>query len=162
MLLLAVFRLFRTFRLLPVAAIAAATLLGPAIAAAAPQDDAARVVELINAERAAHGLPPLHWEGRLAASAADYAVQMAQSGLFNHWEQDGASMVERDEAHGYTSWSYLGENLARDKATPEEAVAAWLSSPTHLANVLAIDACQVGVGLAKDSSVSYWAMETGC
>lgn len=157
------FRLFRTFRLLPLVALVAATLVIPsAAAAAAPTDDAARVVELVNAERAARGLPALRWEGRLAASAADYAVQMAQTGLFAHWEADGESMVQRDEAHGYTDWSFLGENLARDKATPEEVVAAWLASPTHLANLLAIDACQVGVGLANASSVNYWAMETGC
>jgi len=157
-----VFRLFRTFRLLPLLALVAVTLIVPSAAMAAPSDDAARVVELVNAQRAAHGLPALRWEGRLAASAADYAVQMAQTGLFNHWEQDGASMVQRDEAHGYTDWSFLGENLARDKATPEDVVAAWMASPTHLANLLAIDACQIGVGQANASSVNYWAMETGC
>jgi uncharacterized protein YkwD len=156
------FRLFRKFRLLPALLVLAATVLGPTAAAAAPADDAARVVDLVNAVRASHGLPALRWEDRLAGSAADYALTMASVGFFSHFEDDGTGMVQRDEAHGYTSWNFLGENLARDKATPEEVVAAWLSSPTHLANLLAIDACQVGVGLATDQATHYWAMETGC
>jgi uncharacterized protein YkwD len=127
-------------------------------AAAAPADDTGRVVELVNAERAQYGLPPLRWESRLASAAAAYATYLADTGLFSHFEDDGTGVVQRDEAYGYLDWSFLGENLARDKATPEEVVAAWLQSPTHRANLLAIEACHVGIG----RTTSYWAMEIGC
>jgi uncharacterized protein YkwD len=127
-------------------------------AAAGPSDETTRVVELVNAERAHYGLPALRWEGRLAGAAADYAAYLSERGIFSHFVEDGIGLVERGEAHGYLEWRFLGENLARDKATPEEVVAAWLASPTHRANVLAIDACHVGIGRAT----SYWAMEIGC
>ena len=144
--------------LAPLLSLAFLVLTPLSASAATPADDATRVVELVNATRAQYGLPALRWESRLASSAADYAAYLADTGLFSHFEPDGAGLVERDEAHGYLDWSFLGENLARDKATPEEVVAAWLQSPTHRANLLAIDACQVGIGRAT----SYWAMEIGC
>jgi uncharacterized protein YkwD len=129
-----------------------------AAAAAAPADETGRVVELVNAQRARYGLPALRWEARLASAAADYATYLAESGLFSHFAEDGAGLAQRDEAHGYAEWSFLGENLARGFATPEEVVAAWLASPSHRANLLAVEACHVGIGRAT----SYWAMEIGC
>jgi uncharacterized protein YkwD len=149
----------RTRRWLALALSVVALALTPAAAlAAAPTDDTGRLVELVNAERAAHGLPALRWESRLANAAAAYAAYLSETGLFSHFEEGGAGVVERDEAHGYLDWRFLGENLARDKATPEEVVAAWLASPTHRANLLAVEACHVGTGRAT----SYWAMEIGC
>ena len=151
--------MFRTARWLALALpLAFASLTPLSASAAAPADDAGRVVELVNAERTRYGLPALRWESRLASAAADYAAYMAEYGLFSHFEPDGAGLIQRDEAHGYLEWTFLGENLARDKATPEEVVAAWLQSPTHRANLLAIEACHVGIG----RTTSYWAMEIGC
>jgi uncharacterized protein YkwD len=137
----------------------AAFLLTPiGAAAASPADETAQVAELVNAERARYGLPALRWESRLAGAAGDYALYMAEQGIFSHFLADGEGLVQRGEAHGYLEWSFLGENLARGKFSPEEVVAAWLSSPTHRANVLSIEACHVGIG----HKTGYWAMEIGC
>jgi uncharacterized protein YkwD len=137
----------------------AAFMLTPlAAAAAAPSDEAVRVVELVNAERAQYGLPALRWETRLAGAAAEYVAYLSERGIFSHFVEDGIGLIERGEAHGYLDWRFLGENLARDKTTADEVVAAWLASPTHRANVLAIDACHVGIG----HKTGYWAMEIGC
>jgi uncharacterized protein YkwD len=123
------------------------------------------VVELVNAERAAVGLPPLVWEERLAAAAADYAAAMAGGGFFSHTGADGSDLRQRGQAHGYGDWSFLGENLAAGQDTPEAIVQAWMRSPTHRANVLAADACDIGVGHASAEAGrydNYWAMEIGC
>jgi uncharacterized protein YkwD len=137
---------------------------GAAPAAAAPTEQA-RIVELVNAERAARGLAPLTWEGRLASSAGSYAGFMADANFFSHTGLDGSDVVERVEAAGYLGWSFVGENLAAGQSTPERVVLGWMNSPTHRANILAYEACEIGVGHAYSPASrygNYWAMETGC
>jgi uncharacterized protein YkwD len=138
---------------------------GTAPATAAGNTDQARVVELLNAERAAHGLPPLTWENRLATAASSYAGSMAGGNFFSHTGPDGSDVVRRAEAAGYVGWSFLGENLAAGQPTPERVVAGWMNSPGHRANVLAPSACEVGIGHAYNPASkygNYWSMETGC
>jgi uncharacterized protein YkwD len=137
---------------------------GAAPTAAAPTDQA-RVVELVNAERAARGLRPLAWEERLAASAGAYAGQMAGANFFSHTGVDGSDVVARAEAAGYVGWSFLAENLAAGQPTPERVVQGWMNSPGHRANVLAADACEIGIGHAYNPATrygNYWTMAAGC
>ena len=80
---------------------------------ALPADSAEdRVVELVNAERALVGLPALTRHAGLASAASDYAAAMAGGGLFSHTSLDGSGVQDREEAHGYAGWTFLGENLA--------------------------------------------------
>jgi uncharacterized protein YkwD len=146
-------------------AVAGLVLGSGAAPAAAAQTEQARVVELVNAERAARGLAPLAWEDRLASSAGSYAGYMASADFFSHTGADGSDVVQRVETAGYTGWSFLGENLAAGQTSPERVVQAWMNSPVHRANVLAVDACEIGIGKAQNPTSrfgDYWAMETGC
>jgi uncharacterized protein YkwD len=142
-----------------------ATMLFVSPADAATVHEQVRVIQLVNAERAAHGLGPLAWDQRLVNSAEAYAGYMAGANFFSHTGLDGSRMVGRNEAHGYLGWAFMGENLAAGQPTPERVVAAWMNSPTHRANVLADAACEIGIGHSyTDSSryKHYWAMEIGC
>ena len=136
--------------------------LGPPAAALGPED---RVVELVNAERARFGLAPLARQAQLSAAAGEYATAMASFDFFSHSGFDGSSVQARGEAHGYLAWTFLGENLAAGQESPERVVRAWMASPTHRANVLSTQACEVGVGraTARGGRYSiYWVMEIGC
>jgi uncharacterized protein YkwD len=124
-----------------------------------------RVISLVNRERAARGLVPLAAEPRLAAAAEEYAGQMAARDFFSHTGPDGSRMRSRNEAHGYVDWRFLGENLAGGQATAERVVERWMASPGHRANVLAPDACEIGIGYAyadRSAYRHYWVMEVGC
>jgi uncharacterized protein YkwD len=127
--------------------------------------DEDRIVELVNAERARAGLAPLTRQAQLAAAAGDYAVTIAGTGSFSHDAVDGSRLQERGEAHGYFGWTFRGENLAAGQDSPERVVRAWMDSPTHRANVLAAQACEIGVGRASARGTrydTYWVMEIGC
>jgi uncharacterized protein YkwD len=154
---------------------ASAAVVGPApiggpfgiLRPAAPPSsaDEERVVDLVNAERALAGLPPLTRQAGLASAASDYATAMADRGLFSHTSPDGSSLQDRGEAHGYLGWTFLGENLAAGQDTPERVVRAWMASSTHRANVLSAQACDIGVGRATARGAGYhiyWVMEIGC
>jgi uncharacterized protein YkwD len=135
------------------------------LASAPMPTDAERVVELVNAERALAGLAPLARSAKLAAEASDYAAAMADGGVFSHIALDGSGIQQRGLAHGYLGWTFLGENLAAGQDTPERVVAAWMASPTHRANILAPQACDIGVGRATSTTTrydNYWVMEVGC
>lgn len=132
--------------------------------ASASIPDEIRVVELVNAERAANGLAPMSINDTLGSAAQGYADYMAEANFFAHRGPDGSTLVTRAEAAGYRAWSFLGENLAAGQPTPERVVSAWMKSPTHRANVLSPEAVEIGIGKAHNPSARYqvyWAMETG-
>ena len=132
--------------------------------ASASVADEVRVVELVNEQRAAHGLPPMAINGTLGSAAQGYAEYMAEANFFAHRGLDGSTLVTRAEAAGYRAWSFLGENLAAGQPTPERVVAAWMKSPTHRANVLSSEAAEIGIGKAYNPAAKYrvyWAMEIG-
>jgi uncharacterized protein YkwD len=155
--------------LVRVAAVAAfASSLTASAVSAAPSDavlaEQAHVVALVNQERAAAGLAPLVVNETLADGAQEYADLMAEANFFSHNGPDGSDVTARAEAAGYTSWTFLAENLAAGQPTPDRVVQAWMNSPTHRANILALDAAEVGLGHAFNPSARYghyWALEFG-
>ena len=152
-----------------VAAVAAvASSLTASAVSAAPSDavlaEQAQVVALVNQERAAAGLAPLAVNETLGDEAQTYADDMAKANFFSHNGPDGSDVTVRAEAAGYTTWTFLAENLAAGQQTPDRVVQAWMSSPTHRANILAPDATEVGLGHAFKSGARYghyWALEFG-
>ena len=151
--------------LIAAAAVALSLAQGAAVhQASAAESDTARVVDLVNAQRATYGLAPLRVNPQLADAAESYSGYMASANFFSHTGADGSRMTQRDEAAGYTAWVFLGENLAAGQPTPEQVVTAWMASPTHRANVLAEEAAEIGIGHAFDPGSTfgdYWTMEIG-
>jgi uncharacterized protein YkwD len=145
----------------------AASLLA-SVASAAPSDgvlaEQAQVVALVNEQRSAVGLPPLVVNDTLTDEAQQYADYMADANFFSHYGPDGSNVQSRAEAAGYTTWTFLGENLAAGQDTPDRVVKAWMNSPTHRDNILSPDAAEVGVGHVYASGTrygNYWALELG-
>ncbi|MFZ5884806.1 MAG: CAP domain-containing protein, partial [Chloroflexota bacterium] len=123
----------------------------------------ARVLELINIERAKVGLPALLSQSQLATAARLHSADMACNNFFSHTGSDGASLSERVERQGY-SWLYLGENIAAGYPTPESVVDAWMNSSGHRANILNANYTEIGIGYAYwyDSTYgAYWTTDFG-
>jgi uncharacterized protein YkwD len=126
----------------------------------------ARVVALVNQARATArtcgdkgsfaAAPPLLAESRLALAARGHSSDMAQQAYFDHVGKDGSQPWDRVSAQQYP-WQSVGENIAAGYATPEEAVAGWLKSPGHCANIMAQNYTQTGVGQVQGGPYKiYW------
>jgi hypothetical protein len=122
------------------------------------------VVDQINAIRIQNGLAPLIAVPQLNASAQSYASAMATGRFFAHAGPDGSTFSSRDEAAGYTNWTYLEENLAAGQPTVAAAVNAWMKSPAHRADLLSPRVTETGVGyvdLTGSPYGHYWVQEFG-
>jgi uncharacterized protein YkwD len=97
---------------------------------------------LVNAERAAHGLPALHDSSRLDAAAQRWTDAMVATGDFTH----GSDPSARVSAVGL-SWSTTGENIATGYPTPRRVVSGWMASVDHCRNILNPTYRQVGTGV---------------
>src|SRR5437762_3030567 len=113
---------------------------------------AREIVYLVNVERAQHDLAPLRINTRLVLDAKLQADQIAETGVLDHVILSGPYPTPRvrAEAAGY-AWNALGENLALGFTDAPSAVAAWMQSPGHRANILAGGYSETGVVLAPDA-----------
>ena len=130
-----------------------------------------RVVELVNAARS-HArrcgserfaaVPPLGESRKLNDAAAEHARDMAKKKFFDHRGSDGSQPRDRVLRTGYKS-RLTGENIALGPESAEEAVAGWLDSPGHCANIMEPRFQEIGVGLAtgKKRGQIYWVQTFG-
>jgi uncharacterized protein YkwD len=140
---------------------------GAGVAAAPPvttplTPEEARVVELVNAARIAAGLAPLRLAAELHTAAQAHSWDMALTGTISHTGSDGRGPAERMRDAGY-GWLRCGENIAVGQPTPEEAVAFWLNSPPHRANMLDPAMGEIGVGYVHQATGygHYWTINLG-
>jgi uncharacterized protein YkwD len=109
---------------------------------------------LLNAQRAADGLPALRPSRRLAGAARSHSGDMVRRHYFDHVSPTGSTLGSRIRDAGYArgarSWSG-GETIAYATGaagTPAGIVALWMSSPPHRAEILDPGFRHVGIGLA--------------
>ncbi len=132
------------------AAVFPATVLAAAGGAPAPQHlsaDEARAVALVNADRAARGLPPLRVNMTLVALARDFAQDMIDRDYFphDHKNPEGETFEGRLLRYG-VSYVNAGENLAMDSSV-DAAERALMDSKGHRANILSAKYSEVGIGV---------------
>jgi uncharacterized protein YkwD len=99
------------------------------------------VLTQLNIIRAQYQLAPLQINDGLTAAATQHSTQMATDGYFAHNSVDGAAFWKRLLKYyprvGSGTWS-VGENLLWTSGTPnpQQALALWMASPDHRANIL--------------------------
>jgi len=107
--------------------------------------------------------PPLSLAPALTRAARAHSHDMAVHDYFSHTGSDGSTPGERATRAGYR-WSMLGENIASGVGSPREAVAGWLASPEHCANIMTAGFRQMGVAFAVDpgnAQVIDWTEDFG-
>jgi len=131
-----------------------------------------RILELVNQARATprtcgnsrlNAARPVRWNDSLAEASRLHAEDMAHYSYFSHNGRDGSEPWNRIERAGYRYRS-MGENIAAGQRSPEDAVAGWISSPSHCANLMNPVFTEMGAALAINSRSSYgryWAQEFG-
>jgi Cysteine-rich secretory protein family len=113
------------------------------------------IVEMTNQVRREQKLPPLKVNAMLAKAARAFALNVAQSGKFSH-TADGRTPAQRAESAGYKHCD-IAENLAMDEdnrgfdtgALALQAIAGWMNSPPHRANIMRGSVSEIGVGVAR-------------
>ena len=136
--------------------------------ALSPEAAAQRVLELVNeartqprrcGDRPFHAARPLARSAVLGRAALLHAEDMARHGYFSHTGRDGSKPAERVARVGY-KFRAAGENITAGPSTPEEAVAGWLKSPGHCANLMNPAFTEMGVAFAVERNSEfgvYWA-----
>jgi uncharacterized protein YkwD len=119
-----------------------------------------RVLELVNAERAKVGAPPLALNAKLNLSAERYSNDMQTQGFFAHKGLDGTGLAERNRAAGYETGTG-GENIAQGQKTPEDVVGAWMNSPGHRRSMLNPVYTEMGIGRVGDTWTQEFAAGEG-
>jgi uncharacterized protein YkwD len=109
-----------------------------------------RLIEATNAERSKLKLPPLKVDPVLLKIAREHSANMARLDKLGH-ELEGQTFVQRMEKAKYQALR-AGENVAQGQRSPDEAVAGWMQSPGHKANILQAEYTHIGVGLATSKS----------
>jgi len=93
------------------------------------------LLTVTNNEREKRQLEPLVMSDKLSRAAAFKARDMLTHQYWAHIAPDGSTPWKWFNQVGY-SYSYAGENLAKNFRTPEAIMAAWMASPEHQANIL--------------------------
>lgn len=116
-----------------------------------------QALTLLNADRAANGLPALKANLKLTGLAESYAQDMINRGFFSHYNPEGQSPFDRMNKAGI-KYGYAGENLAINTSVPS-AEQAFMNSPGHRANILNANYAQVGLGVRTSSNGSVYVVQ---
>jgi len=109
-------------------------------------------IDLINAQRAAVGVPPLARDETLMSIARARVADMVARGYTGHTDPVTGEYLARAmmRAAGYTNW--YGENwygtITAPPATAEVAMTWFMTDPPHANNILSPHHTAVGVGIA--------------
>jgi uncharacterized protein YkwD len=108
--------------------------------------------------------PALTLNRALGAAALAHSVDMARQNYFSHKGKDGREVEQRAVQAGYR-WSGIGENIAAGQASPDEAMAGWLASPGHCANIMDRWFTEMGAAYATSAGNGkpqvYWTQVFG-
>jgi uncharacterized protein YkwD len=115
-------------------------------------DAETRMLELVNLDRAAAGLPALLPDPRVADVARAHSREMRVTGVVGHVSATTGSAADRVKAAGIRTGLVL-ENIARAYGIGE-AEAGLMNSPGHRANLMSSSATHVGIGIELGEVVS--------
>lgn len=116
------------------------------VASARPRPDLeARMLEMVNAERAQAGLKPLQADPEVVPVARAHSQDMFARGYFSHYTPEGTTLGERMRQQN-VRFLLAGENLAL-APTLARAHQGLMDSPGHRANILRPQFGRVGIGV---------------
>ena len=112
----------------------------------------ARLLALVNRDRATAGLPPLAIDPRLAEAARAHSRDMADHDFVAHISPTTGSAVERVGRVGLAP-DLLLENVGRAYSA-EDAESGFMASPGHRGNILDRRARFIGIGVVPGHEVA--------
>lgn len=117
-------------------------------------DFISQTFSLINAARAANGLPALTLNAQLTTAAQSHSEDMACNSYLSHTGWNGSTSDSRIAAAGYAA-SLARENIYAQPpqygGNPQAAVSWWMSDPIHRDAILNAQVTDIGIGYAAYS-----------
>ena len=114
-------------------------LKAEAASASYNEDYAWQVLDIVNQERAAAGLPALTMDKKLIESAKVRAVEITS--VFDHTRPDGSSCFTAFPS----GLGWRGENIAAGQKSPSAVMTGWMNSAGHKANILSKNFKSIGI-----------------
>lgn len=123
---------------------------------AAPGDIALerKIAELINDERAKHGMEPLKYVADISEVARVKSQDMVKYDYFSHSSPVYGSPFKMMESFGL-HYTAAGENIARGQRTAQAVMSNLMNSPGHRDNILSPIFTQIGIGAARLPNGTY-------
>jgi uncharacterized protein YkwD len=112
-------------------------------------------LDMINDYRRRNDAGPLALQDQLGAAAEHHSQDMASKNYFSHQLANGDSAEKNIENFGYTTWDFIGENIAAGHETASRVMDAWQGSPEHDRNMRNKNFDEIGIGRAYDQSSKY-------
>ena len=114
-----------------------------------------RMLDSVNALRAAAGVPPVELNAALTAASMTQARDMQAQNRPWLFGSDGSSPLERAQRAGFTG-QLMGENISESYETELETLAAWMEQPDTRRVVLDPAARYMGLGWSQESAGKIW------
>lgn len=111
------------------------------------------VIELVNAERAKHGLSAVSYD-KGAECAANVRAKETET-LFSHTRPNGTRCFSALDECG-VSYRGAGENIAMGQSSATEVMNDWMNSEGHKENILNPSFTKLGVGVHKGADGRYY------
>lgn len=105
-----------------------------------------RLLDQTNIQRSQHNLSPLKYNITLEKAAKNKATNMFALNYWAHIAPNGKTPWDFINEAGY-SYTYAGENLAKDFDESDNVVKAWMNSPTHRENILNPNYTEIGFAI---------------
>ncbi len=103
---------------------------------------------LVNERRLEEGLHPLKLNPKLSTAATGKANHMIANNYWAHFAPDNTSPWKFITESGY-DYMYAGENLAKGFVNADDAVDAWMNSPSHRDNILSSQYDDIGFAIIE-------------
>jgi uncharacterized protein YkwD len=166
--------IIRSHAVLAAAGLALACLTGLILAApaqggtASPDTLRMLALQLVNASRKEHKLPPLALDPKLTQAAQSHASDMMRRNYYAHSSPEGTTVAGRYQQAGGSRWLLTAENIAKCDGCPPPPGEAevrklhdgWMKSPGHRANILRAGLDGFGFGLAVTDNGALYAVQT--
>lgn len=139
--------------MLRIAALVALALTFVTNAFAVDASAEARMLQLVNRDRAANGVGPLSLDPSLSAIARAHSADMVQNGFFSHNSPTTGGPEERLNRSG-VSWRAYAENVSYNSSV-DASQASLMKSPAHRQNLLNPTYDTIGIGIVRGSNALF-------
>mgnify|MGYP003624324565 CR=1 FL=1 len=114
-----------------------------------------RMLDSINALRAAADAPQVALNANLNAAAATHSKDMANQNRPWHFGSDGSSPIDRIARVGY-SGGLVGETISETYESELETLAAWMEQPDTRRVLMSPDARNMGFAWFQEPNGKIW------
>ncbi|WP_425071469.1 CAP domain-containing protein [Sagittula sp. S175] len=114
-----------------------------------------RMLDAVNALRAASGAQALSLDAKLQAAAATHARDMSVQNRPWHFGSDGSSPVDRVQRVGYNG-RLVGETISETYETELETLSAWMEEEPTRRVILDSSASQMGFAWHQEQNGKIW------